>query len=189
MNRKRTAILLFCAAIFCVCFPFLIEFLYDIGENHPIIITNYEQSDILSYATTSIGLIISLIALYISVDAYIPNFSVRHAISENEEGIAVFIELYNNSPHDYEIQGFELCDKRKRMSHVSISNCAPFILKSKSCKAFFISVDRMKRYIKSVSKTNNAADTEYAIILSIGKSVYIKTGELSHYLELGEGMK
>ena len=189
MNRKRTVILLFCAVFFCVGFPFLIEFLYDIGENHPIIITNYEQSDVLSYATTSIGLVISLIALYISIGTSVPDFSVRHALTENEEGLAVYIELYNNSQHDYEIQGFELCSGGKRMSRVSISRCEPFILKSKTCKVFEVSIERMKKYLQYVSKTNNAKNVKYEIALSIGKSIYIKTGDLSHYLELGESVK
>lgn len=189
MNRKRTSILLLCAVAFCIGIPFVIELLYDIGENHPIIVTDYEQSDILSYSATAIGLMVSLIALYISIDASVPNFTVRHAISETEEGIAVFIELYNNSPHDYEIQGFELCSGGKRMSRVSISRCEPFILKSKSCKVFEVSIERMKKYLQYVSKTNNTKDVKYEIALSIGRSIHIKTGDLSHYLELGEGMK
>lgn len=192
MNRKRTAILLICAAIFCIGFPFLLEFLYDFGEKYPIIVTNYEQSDILTYATTAVGLSVSLIALYVSIGASIPDFSICHAITEENGSIAICIELYNNSPHDYEIRGFDLCDKRKRMAYVSVSNCEPFILKSKSCKKFFVTTERMKRYLRFLSKTNdtnkNVKNAEYRIRLAMEKSIYIKTGDLFKYLQLGEGM-
>lgn len=184
MNKKCLCLIIIAFLGFSIAYPFLLEWLYVLGQDYPLITTCYEPNDILSYSATVISTGIAIIAMVIALETPKPHFAIKHAITENEEGIAVFIELYNTGTNDFEIQNFDLCDK-KHHKFASISECAPFTIKSNSSKAFIISVDKLKRYLKAITKTYDGRNAEYAIRLSINKTLYINAGELGYYLSLG----
>ena len=70
MRRKYITILIILGLV-CFLLPFGIDFIYDVGETHPIFYTRYSASDILSYVATVIGLTVSIIAIILSLMNYI----------------------------------------------------------------------------------------------------------------------
>lgn len=183
MNKKYMWLAIALAVLSCA-FPVFVEQLYSLGESHPLVTTYYTPSDILSYSATIVSTWIAVVAIVIAVETPKPHVKIKHALTEDTEGIAVYIELYNVGANDFEVQCFELCNKQ-RQGFAALSECAPFIIKTNSCKSFTVSIDRMKGYLKSITGTVDANNAEYAVRLSINKTIFLNTGDLEYYLSLG----
>ena len=69
--KKKYCILTIMLIILCIILPIAIEQLYILGETHPLIFTTYTASDILGYIATVIGLIISIVAIFLSLQTNI----------------------------------------------------------------------------------------------------------------------
>ena len=90
--------------LICLGLPFVIELMYTIGESHPIIYTNYSQSDVLGYVASVIGLVVSVLAIMLSIQVNEVDIKITHALTMSDKGNeALLIEICNYSGFDYKI--------------------------------------------------------------------------------------
>lgn len=68
-----------------VLLPFIIAGLYDFGEKYPIIILPYSEGELLSYAITVSGLLISFVALCIALQQNDIKVSMKRTIVIEQE--------------------------------------------------------------------------------------------------------
>lgn len=180
--KKKYIIILVGLSIMCAILPFLVEWLYDIGETIPIIKTHYDASDVLGYIASVIGLIISTIALFYSLHTNDVDISIKHAhtISEKDND-AICIELSNNSTFDCHVMSVELCNLKDRI-FCHIASTPPFSIQGKANVNFIVEVGQIQKVLSSVKKKRKEKDIKYCIRLSIGKNIYLKADELFKYL-------
>ena len=78
--------------------------LYDLGDICPLIVTPYEESDMLDYSAAVIGVVVSVTALIYSVIANAIRFRISHAVmfNENDEE-CVLIRIYNDSSYECDV--------------------------------------------------------------------------------------
>ena len=100
MKRKHIAILIILGVV-CLLLPFVIDLIYDVGETFPVCYTRYSASDVLSYIATVIGLMLSVIAIILSLQNNELHIKVKHShtvTKDNKEGI--YYEIINDSLFD-----------------------------------------------------------------------------------------
>lgn len=57
--KKFIIIVAVFSLVTAIIYPLLVEWMYEIGEKHPVIMTNFDQTDTLSYGGTIIGSVIA----------------------------------------------------------------------------------------------------------------------------------
>ena len=181
--KKKYYILTIIFIIFCIVLPFAIEHLYIIGKTHPVIHTMYTASDLLGYVATVVGLVISIIAFFLSLHSNELNLTIKHALTisdKNKE--ALVIQICNNSTFDCNINSVELCNKKERIFAHIISS-PPFTVKAKGYVDFIVEVERIEKIIENICKNEKKDKTQYCIRLSLNKTIYLNTSELVEYLK------
>ncbi len=181
--KKKHWIWIAVFVVLCILMPFLIEWLYRIGDSFPLIHTIYSASDVLGYVSGVIGLVISMVAIFLSLRAEEHDLGIRHAITvgkNNKE--AIEIQIINNSTFDCNIDSVELCNKRQRI-YCHIISSPPFTVKAKGHTDFTVEAERIERLFQSMGMRQNRRKAKYCIRLSLNKSVYISAAELVRYLE------
>ena len=106
--KRKYIILLLSLGIICILLPFAIDFLFDIGEKHPIIITRFSASDILSYCSGVIGIFLSIVAIIMSLQTNDIDIKIKHAhtINDNNQE-SIWLEIVNNSVFECQITSVE----------------------------------------------------------------------------------
>lgn len=168
----------------CVLLPLLVNWLYSVGEATPMIISYYNASDILSYIATTIGVIISMAAFFLSLNANEIDFDIKHAHTISEQNNdAIYIELSNNNNYECHVLSVEVCNLKDRVfSH--IVSTPPFSIPAKGNVAFTVETDKIKKILSAVKKKRKDKDVKYCVRLSIGKNIYLKADELFKYLSI-----
>lgn len=177
MKRKYWIIL----AVFfvtCTILPFFVELLYEIGKTHPVIRTNYSQSDVLGYIATVIGLMISVIAIIISINAEKIDIGIHHSLTiSDKDNEALLIEIRNKSAFDCTVNSVELCDKKARIySH--LLRTPPFDVKGKKSTEFVIEIKQITDMLSRINKSGKRRNVKYCIRLAGNECLYLSAKEL-----------
>lgn len=177
MSKKYRKIILIFSFI-CVILPFFVEWLYILGETYPIISTIYTQSDVLGYISASIGLIVSLIALCLSLSATEVNMELSHASTVNEFfKDEVVIEIKNLNNFDCDVNSIEICNvKKHRYAH--IVSTPPFTVPAMGIEAFAVEVERIQEILTRIQGDSPQRHIKYCIRTSLGNSIYLSSKEL-----------
>lgn len=69
MKKNHVIILLIVFTLSTILLPLIIMWLYDLGDICPLIVTPYEESDMLNYSAAVIGVVVSVTALIYSIIA------------------------------------------------------------------------------------------------------------------------
>ena len=182
MKRKYWILLL---AFLCVCFtlPFLVERMYIIGEQYPIIYTNYSQSDVLGYISSVIGLIVSVLAILLSIQANEIDIKITHAFAMSEEGNeALLIEICNRSGFDCQINSVEVCNKKNRI-FAHLIRTPPFEVKAKNSSEFIVETETIKKTLSRLEKQGRK-NIRYCIRLTGNSRLYLHTKDLYKHLDI-----
>ena len=138
----------------------------------------YTRNEILTYIITALGAFFSFLAIVIALSGRQPTFSIKHAITANEGGIAVWIQILNTSTVTCEIHQFELWDKNKRQS-VPLLKEKPFVLNPGCTKDIIVSVKELENDLQYFSTKK----VTYAIRTSFSRSYYHRIRDLRKILE------
>ena len=179
MKRKLLAILGIFSLV-CIGLPFGVELIYAIGESHPIIYTNYSQSDVLGYIASVIGLIVSVIAIMLSVMDNEIDLKIMHALTASAKGnVALLIEICNYSGFDCMIHSVEICNKKEHR-FVRVIPESSFEIKGKNSIEFVVEMEYIKKLLASIEK-NGHKNIKYCIKLVGNKHLYLSTKDLYRY--------
>ena len=180
MKKYISIILAF--LLICLLLPFAIEWVYDLGDKYPIIHTSYSQGEILGYCATVVGLLISILALLISLKSDDVHLNIRHAITNTDKDLGILIEIKNDSLFDCNISSVELCNKKKR-HFAHIVHSPPFSIPAKGIKSFAIDIADIRKVLNCLPDSNNSKSVYYCIRLSLNQTIYLKSNELYEYIK------
>lgn len=138
----------------------------------------YTPNEMLTYIITAFSAFFSFIAIVIALSGRQPTFSVKHAITANEAGIAVWIEILNTSSITCEIHQFDLCGKRERLT-VPLLKEKPFVLNPGCTKDLIIPVKKLEENLQRFSTKK----VTYVIRTSFSRSYHQDIRELRKILE------
>lgn len=193
MKRKLWIIFVIFLLV-CIGLPFAIELMYTIGESHPIIYTNYSQSDVLGYVASVIGLIVSILAIMLSIQANEVDIKIKHALTMSEKDNEAFvIEICNYNGFDCKINSVELCNKKERI-FTHIIKSPPFEVKEKSSCEFVVEIETIRKMLSRIEKQGRK-NIKYCINLAGHKRLYLSPKDLyknldnidTHYKRLLKG--
>lgn len=169
--------------LICIGLPFVIELMYIIGKTHPIIYTNYSQSDMLGYVASAIGLSVSVLAIMLSIQSNEVDIKITHAVTMSEKGNeALLIEICNYSEFDCKINSVEIYNKKERVS-AHIIKSPPFEVKEKSSSEFIVEVETIKQILSQIDKQERK-NIKYCINLVGHKRLYLSPKDLYKYLDI-----
>lgn len=177
MRRKHITILIVLGVV-CLLLPFAIDFIYDVGETHPIFYTRYSASDILSYVATVIGLTVSVIAIILSLKNNELHIKIKHShtfTKDNKE--AIYYEIINNSLFDCKIISFELANKKGK-HHCKVFWKPPFNVKAKNSYYEIVDIESVRKYYEMVAKSNPKSKVYYYIRTSLNQNLYVSVDGL-----------
>lgn len=178
----------------CLGLPFVIELMYTIGESHPIVYTNYSQSDVLGYVASVIGLVVSVLAIMLSIQANEVDIKITHALTMSDKGNeALLIEICNYSGFDCKINSVEICNTKDRI-FTHIIKSPPFEVKEKNSEVFTVEVETIKQMLSRIEKQGRK-NIKYCINLTGHKRLYLSPKDLyknldnidAHYEKLLKG--
>ncbi len=178
----------------CLWLPSIIELIYTIGESHPIIYTNYTQSDVLGYVASVIGLVVSVLAIVLSIQANEVDIKITHALTISDKGNeALLIEVCNYSAFDCKINSVEICNKKERI-FAHIIKSPPFEIKEKGSVEFIVEIETIKQTLSRIEKQERK-NIRYCINLTGHKRLYLSSKDLyknldnidTHYEKLLKG--
>ncbi len=182
--KKKYCILTIALIIVCIILPIAIERLYILGETHPLIFTTYSASDILGYIATVIGLVISVVAIFLSLQTNEIQLSIKHAFTLNDNNKeSLVIQICNNSVFDCNIDSVEICNKKQRR-YAHIVSTPPFSISAKGHKDFVVEIDRIEKILNSLKLSKDKSKAKYCIRLSLNKTIYLNTNELIKNLDI-----
>ena len=138
----------------------------------------YTRNEILTYIITALGAFFSFLAIVIALSGRQPTFSIKHAITANEGGIAVWIQILNTSTVTCEIHQFDLWGKSERLA-VPLLKEKPFVLNPGCTKDVIIPVKELEADLHWFSTKK----VTYAIRTSFSRSYYQDIHELRKILE------
>lgn len=180
-TKKKFCVLLIVACLLAVALPFLIEWAYIIGEKYPLIITSYTASDMLSYVATVIGLMISIVALLISLHGNHAHIRIDHAITVNDNNeTCIHFTVVNNSAFACVINSVSLFDKHTKR-RVRIMPVPPFSIESKLSVGYDLPVKMIRRAINCIANGKKQKFV-YEIRLNTNEVLLLETGKLFPYL-------
>lgn len=129
--KKKYIIFLVCYAAIAIAIPFCVEWLFEIGETHPMIYTSYSKGEVLSYIAAALGVGISLLAIVFSLSSQETHLSVNHSVYRNPSEKDLLIEIHNDSLFDCEILDFGIVNKKSKYVFYSLADTRPFTIKAK----------------------------------------------------------
>ena len=185
MKRKHILILIILGVV-CLLLPFAIEFIYGVGETYPIYYTRYSASDVLSYIATVIGLMLSVIAIMLSLQNNELQIKIKHShtiTKDNKEGI--YYEIINDSLFDCNIISFELANKKGK-HHCKVFWKPPFNVKAKNSYYEIVDIESVKKHYESVAKSNPKGKVYYYILTSTNHNLYLSVDGLLKCFEESE---
>ena len=176
--KKKYIIILIILSVICLFLPFVIDFIYDIGSMHPIVYTRYSASDILSYVATVIGLIISVIAIIMSLRNNELHIKIKHSHTcTKDDKEAIYYEIINDSLFDCRIISFELANKKGK-HHCKVFWKPPFNVKAKNSYYEIVDIESVRKYYESVAKSNPKGKVYYYIRTSLNQNIYLSVDGL-----------
>lgn len=182
MNKKYLFVcILF--AIIAISLPWIVCYTYPAqqslqAESKHWFSLPYTPNEMLIYIITALGAFSSFIAIVIALGGRQPTFAIKHAITANEAGIAVWIQILNTSTITCEIHQFDLWGKKERLS-VSLLKEPPFVLNPGCTKDVIIPVKELEDDLKYYSSKK----VSYEIRTSFSRSYYHSIHELRKILE------
>lgn len=178
MKKNAVIFLLIIFVLFTILLPLIIMWLYDLGDICPLIVTPYEESDMLDYSAAVIGVVISVTALLYSIIANAIRFRIAHAVTFNEnDEECVLIRIYNDSPYECELQSVSITNKlHNRSAHIIRSK--PFAVKAKASEEFPVTVEYAKKVISGFSNEDDLEPLFYELRTGTGKTIYISADKL-----------
>ena len=185
MKRKHIAILIILGVV-CLLLPFVIDLIYDVGETFPVCYTRYSASDVLSYIATVIGLMLSVIAIILSLQNNELHIKVKHShtvTKDNKEGI--YYEIINDSLFDCRIISFELVNKKGK-HHCKVFWKPPFNVKAKNSYYETVDIESVRKYYELVAKSNPKGKVYYYIRTSLNQNIYLSVDGLLKCFEESE---
>lgn len=106
-----------CIIVFLICvllMPFIIDWLYKVGETSPIIVLPFSPSDMLSYCAATLGIAISLLALFIALSENDPKIKIKPStFIISGEPSQVGIEIINEGSNELQISDIGLISPKK----------------------------------------------------------------------------
>ena len=178
--KKIYAIAVACFITISFALPFVIEVLYRIGKKHPLIIMGYSQGEILTYIAAVTGVLISMIAIFVSMSANEPKFKISYArtLDDNNQN-AIFIQIFNDSNYDCNVLTF--CFINKAHNH-RINICKGFCVPARGYVEKVIETKELrKKYDCIASKEKGKVYIE--ISYGINRNWYLPTSDILLYLE------
>ena len=159
--------------VLIILLPLIIMWLYDLGKEHPIIITPYTESNMLDYSAAVIGAAVGAIALIYSVVTNAIRFRIAHAVTFNEnDEECVLIRIYNDSPYECELLSVSITNKlHNRSAHIIRSK--PFVVKAKSAEEFPIPIEYVKKVLKCFSDEKEPNKLFYELRTGTGNTIYL----------------
>ena len=184
--KRKYIILLLSLGIICILLPFAIDFLFDIGEKHPIIITRFSASDILSYCSGVIGIFLSIVAIIMSLQTNAIDIKIKHAhtINDNNQE-SIWLEIVNNSVFECQITSVEFANLKSR-HFCKVFNAAPFYIKAKDSHTAIIEIGDIKKRLSCVTQDDKRRKVFYCIRTSLNQTIYLSTKDLHKCLEENE---
>lgn len=177
MKRKHIAILII-LGIVCLLLPFAIDFIYDVGETHPVYYTRYSASDVLSYIATVIGLMLSVIAIILSLQNNELHIKIKHSHTVTKDSKeAIYYEIINDSLFDCRIISFELANKKGK-HHCKVFWKPPFNVKAKNSYYEIVDIENVRKYYELVAKSNPKGKVYYYIRTSLNQNIYLSVDGL-----------
>lgn len=184
--KKKYIIILTALGVICLLLPFVIDFLYDVGETHPICHTRYSASDILSYVATVIGLVISVIAIIFSLQNNELHIKIKHSHTfTKDDKEAIYYEIINNSLFDCKIISFELVNKKGK-HYCKVFWKPPFNIKAKNSYYEIVDIESVRKHYESVAKSNPKGKVYYYIRTSLNQNLYLSVDGLLKCFEESE---
>lgn len=182
MNKKYICMCILFAVI-AICLPWIIYNIYPV--QHEIQTESkcwssfpYTPNEMLIYVITALGALFSFIAIAIALSGRQPTFSIKHVITADEIGLAVWIQILNTSTITCEIHQFDLWGKRERLS-VPLLKEQPFVLNPGCTKDIIIPVKELEDNLRCFSTKK----VSYAICTSFSCSYYHSLRELRKILD------
>lgn len=183
MNKKYAVICIIIFVVIAICLPRFICIIYS--DQHELQTESkcwgslpYTPNEMLIYIITALGALFSFIAIVIALSGRQPTFSIKHAITANEAGIAIWIQILNTSAITCEIHQFDLWSKSERLS-VPLLKEEPFVLNPGCTKDIIIPVKEMKEDLQCFSTKK----VTYEISTSFSRSYHHSICELRKILE------
>ena len=185
MRRKYITILIILGLV-CFLLPFGIDFIYDVGETHPIFYTRYSASDILSYVATVIGLTVSIIAIILSLKNNELHIKIKHSHTlTQDDKEAIYYEIINDSLFDCKIISFELANKKGK-HRCKVFWKPPFNIKAKNSYYETVDIESVRKYYEMVAKSNPKGKVYYYIRTSLNQNLYVSVDGLLKCFEESE---
>lgn len=138
----------------------------------------YTPNEMLTYIITALSTFFSFIAIVIALSGREPTFSIKHAITANETGIAVWIQILNTSSITCEIHQFDLWGKSERLS-VPLLKEKPFVLNPGCTKDIIIPIKELEEDLQYFSTKK----VTYEIRTSFSRSYHQGIHELRKVLD------
>lgn len=184
--KKKYIIILTALGVICLLLPFVIDFLYDVGETHPICHTRYSASDILSYVATVIGLVISVIAIIFSLQNNELHIKIKHSHTfTKDDKEAIYYEIINDSLFDCKIISFELANNKGK-HRCKVFWKPPFNIKAKNSYYEIVDIESVRKYYEMVAKSNPKGKVYYYIRTSLNQNLYVSVDGLLKCFEESE---
>ena len=180
-NNLIAGLVLFAAVV--ILLPFLIMWMYELGEKYPIIKTPFSASDMLSYAASITGALTGLVALIYSIISNSPRFHISHATTCNERNEeCVLISIINDSLFECEILSVSITNKEHN-HRAHIIRTGPFEIKAKTAKSFNVPSSQARKVIQLFKKERDIDRLFYELYLGTGGVAYLKADELLKTLD------
>lgn len=176
--KKKYIILLLVLGVICILLPLAIDILFDIGEKHPIIVTRFSASDILSYCSGVIGILLSVVAIIMSLQTNDIDIKITHAhtISDNNQE-SIWLEIVNNSVFECQITSIEFANLKSR-HFCKVFRAAPFYIKAKDSHREIVELADIKKKLSYVVASNKKSKIYYCIRTSLNQTIYLSTADL-----------
>ena len=176
--KKKYIILLLVSGVICILLPLTIDLLFNIGEKHPIIVTRFSASDILSYCSGVIGIFLSVVAIIMSLQTNDIDIKIKHAHTVNDNNQeSIWLEIVNNSVFECQITSVEFANLKSR-HFCKVFHAAPFYIKAKDSHSEIVELADIKKKLSYVVKSNKKSRIYYCIRTSLNQTIYLSTADL-----------
>ena len=176
--KRKYIILLLSLGVICTLLPFAIDFLFEIGEKHPIITTRFSASDILSYCSGVIGIFLSVVAIIMSLQTNDVDIKIKHSHTVNDSNQeSIWLEIVNNSVFECQITSVEFANLKSR-HFCKVFRAAPFYIKAKDSHSEIIELVDIKKKLSYVVDSNKKSKIYYCIRTSLNQTIYLSTEDL-----------
>jgi len=182
--KKRNICFIVLFIVFSAILPFLIEWLYKIGETNPLITSMYNQSDLLSYISSVLAFLLALIAIFLDVSNNDIKLALDYGTMADKGELCARINIINNGNIDCEIQNIYLFGKGRLYIELFDNFESPYEHKAKSSKPMLIKMTELNEKVNEIKEHGKSKHYKIRISLTTNKNIDISDKKLTKFLFL-----